>query len=304
MRRAIYALALILGAVVAASARDPWGGGSGGYSLAYLATQFCALTGCTMTGQRVSSGVAVDDTTGPNEDWVTGPNGSGTFEVAKTAQTSTAEVMQRWTLSDSNTTTKFFIRLGNVSATDATLAPDLRGYSNSTSTSLPGFQWLSVVPSTADTVSHVGIHLFTCATSTDGATGTLGVPAARPCVTFRANGTDRAHIGWGGAWINEAQTLTVADNGGGTAAAQTLNPSSGFHLCTCNDANGCTITVGESAIKTGQELKVACTTANACNFADTAGVTELAGAFACTTNDTLHLIHNGTAWVEIGRSDN
>ena len=45
-------------------------------------------------------------------------------------------------------------------------------------------------------------------------------------------------------------------------------------------------------------------TAEAVNFADTAGVTELAGALAADINDTISLVYANSTWVELGRSVN
>lgn len=111
----------------------------------------------------------------------------------------------------------------------------------------------------------------------------------------------------------EFQLLTVADNGGGTAATATLTATNNVVKVVCNDADGCDITMGESAGSTyGTNLSrtvfIVNTSANVCNFADTAGVTELAGAFAMGQNDALTLLqlYSGSpqTWIEISRSNN
>ena len=45
-------------------------------------------------------------------------------------------------------------------------------------------------------------------------------------------------------------------------------------------------------------------TAGTVNFADTAGVTELAGAFTAGIYDSLRLRYTTSRWVEVGRSNN
>lgn len=97
---------------------------------------------------------------------------------------------------------------------------------------------------------------------------------------------------------------TVADSGDGNPAAATLNPSSKYVEMTCSDSDGCDITMGEAGVLEGTPVKIVNVSANACNFADTSGVSELAGAFAMGQYDTLVLEYIGDRWVEITRSDN
>lgn len=100
------------------------------------------------------------------------------------------------------------------------------------------------------------------------------------------------------------QQVTVADNGAGTAAAFTLTPSADFIELTCNDANGCDCTVSEVGAVQGNTIKAVNITANVVNFADTAGVTELAGAFAMGQFDSLVLLYVADRYVELSRSNN
>lgn len=105
--------------------------------------------------------------------------------------------------------------------------------------------------------------------------------------------------------INVTVTATtVADNGGGTAASGTMNVAGTYHSCTCNDADGCDITLAENKAEHGDLLVITVLTANVCNFADTAGLTELAGAFAGGQYDSISLIYITDRWVEISRSNN
>ena len=104
------------------------------------------------------------------------------------------------------------------------------------------------------------------------------------------------------AWV--PSTLTVADSGDGNPATSTLTPATPLVKCVCNDANTCDITMGETGILDGQEVRISNTSANACDFADTAGVSELAGAFAMGQYDSLTLLYITDRWVETSRSDN
>jgi hypothetical protein len=107
-----------------------------------------------------------------------------------------------------------------------------------------------------------------------------------------------------GRSVNTVQAVTVADDGAGTAATNTLTPSSSYVSYTCSDANGCTITVSETGAVDGSLVRIVNASANTCNFADTSGVTELTGAFAMGQWDTLTLLYATDRWVEIARSNN
>lgn len=107
-----------------------------------------------------------------------------------------------------------------------------------------------------------------------------------------------------GRSANTVQAITVADNAGGTNAADTLTPSSSFVSYTCSDANGCDITLSETGAIDGSIVRITNVSAVACNFADTAGLTELAGAFAMGQYDSLTLIYATDRFVEISRSNN
>lgn len=101
------------------------------------------------------------------------------------------------------------------------------------------------------------------------------------------------------------QTQTIADNGnGGTAATGTITVTSGVVRLTCNDAQGCDMTLSESGILDGTKLEISNGSANVCNFSDTSGVTELAGSFAMGQYDSLSLTYHSDRWVEDARSDN
>lgn len=101
---------------------------------------------------------------------------------------------------------------------------------------------------------------------------------------------------------------TIADDATGANAALTLQPNSTYVEISCADAQGCDVTLSEAAaIEIGEHatICIVAQTAGATNFADTAGVTQLAGAFAANIDDCL-TIRYGTspAWREVARSAN
>lgn len=163
----------------------------------------------------------------------------------------------------------------------------------------------------------------------NGATITSNASSTFPSIYPNWNDSDTG-VGWGGAndlrgvaggvsalgWtdtkvttyvkaVNAAQALTIADNGnGGTRATSTLTPTTSYVSATCNDGNGCDITLSETGAVDGQILRIVCGTANLCGFADTAGVTELAGAVDLGQYDSLSLLYATDRWIETARSDN
>ena len=100
------------------------------------------------------------------------------------------------------------------------------------------------------------------------------------------------------------QTVTIADDGAGTSPSATITPTKNRVAIDCQDANNCMVVMGESGIVDGQEVKLIVTSTNTVAFADTAGVSELAGAFTAGTNDVLSLTYLTDRWVEYARSNN
>jgi len=107
-------------------------------------------------------------------------------------------------------------------------------------------------------------------------------------------------------WTMAAEPFTIADNGAGTAATATLQFANALATITCNDADGCDVTVGENTytMGDGELVHITNVSANTVNFADTAGVTELAGVFAMGQYDSLVLMYVGDRWIEVSRSNN
>ena len=97
---------------------------------------------------------------------------------------------------------------------------------------------------------------------------------------------------------------TIDEVAGGDPATHTLTPSASYVELTCNDANTCDITMGETGMVEGIIVTIVNVSSNVCDFADSAGVSEIAGAFNMGQYDTLKLIYDGATWIEICRSNN
>lgn len=134
---------------------------------------------------------------------------------------------------------------------------------------------------------------------------TLSTAGAKVAQFANANASGNvSFIDFQGFYITPVQTLTVADDGAGTNATATLTPTSAYVNCTCNDANACDITMGETGVQDGTIISVISSTTTACNFADSAGISETAGAFAAGQYDSIKFIYLSDRWVELSRSNN
>lgn len=111
-------------------------------------------------------------------------------------------------------------------------------------------------------------------------------------------------------WADCTDARTIADNGTGTPAALSLDPVCSNVEITCNDANGCDITMVETnaaavrAVALSGRYTIINIGTNVINFADTAGVSELVAAFGATQWQTISLRYVADRFVELGRSSN
>jgi len=102
-----------------------------------------------------------------------------------------------------------------------------------------------------------------------------------------------------------ADARTVADSEDGNPATATLTPTGNYVTLTCNDGDGCTITMGEAGIQAGHRVTIQGVSGTS-TISDSSGVSELAGgaAAALAALDVLELIYTGSTWAEVSRSDN
>jgi len=103
--------------------------------------------------------------------------------------------------------------------------------------------------------------------------------------------------------IFQAQDETCADTGDGNPCTITITPTAYVEI-TCEDANSCDVTLGETGIIEGAQTTMVNVGSNVVDFADSAGVSELAGAFAASQWDVIQLRYSGGEWFETSRSDN
>jgi len=107
--------------------------------------------------------------------------------------------------------------------------------------------------------------------------------------------------------VTRASTLTIADNGGGTAASGTvLVAEAGYVEVDCQDSNGCTVTVSESGANEGADLTIMQVSASPGNLtiSDSSAVVELLNgtAYVFAQYEALTLKYVGDRWVETSRT--
>lgn len=163
------------------------------------------------------------------------------------------------------------------------------------------------------TNSYVCLNGSTCTTrlfSEDGAnirvwaSGSNNLTLAAAENYLAKNTIAQANIQIQGRFITENTLSTIADSGGAGAASATLTMNVPNYRIDCQDADGCNITMGETGAVSGQEVTFTNMSANTVNFADTAGVSELAGTFAAGQYDTLRVKYVVDRWIELSRSNN
>jgi hypothetical protein len=109
-----------------------------------------------------------------------------------------------------------------------------------------------------------------------------------------------------GKIVNGVQAETCTDSGDGSAGALSLVPTGNVIALTNADADGCDVTMSETGADAGHVVRivVVASEGTTVNFADSAGVSEIAGAFAAAVQDSISLVYAGATWVELGRSNN
>ncbi len=180
---------------------------------------------------------------------------------------------------------------GSVATTTAASAAGVNGYTGSGANAAGEFG--HTVGTTATTTNADG---FVVANDIDGT----------PAPVFKVTG--------GGMLLAVPLTTTVGDDAGGTKPAITLTPRSTQERCACNDATGCTVTLGEGTpsgfapIADGMWTTLTSTGTGNCELADTSGLTELSAGFvmggSAAGYDSITLDYVVDRWVERGRSNN
>lgn len=175
---------------------------------------------------------------------------------------------------------------------------------DSTSRSI-AFQGYNLNTNTSSTITNaIGVHGYVERNGAGGTTASAyGGFFDKATVTAGTLTNDYA-LGLNGRMRVVSDPRTIADSGGAGTATLTLAPTSSNVELTCSDADGCDITMSETGVLDGTIIRIVNVSANACNFADTGGVSELAGTFAMGQYDSLSLEYVVNTWVEIARSNN
>lgn len=142
------------------------------------------------------------------------------------------------------------------------------------------------------------------ATAHEFQTGANYTTAGAKIAKFDNNTTEKAAVDRNGFFLNTVQNTVVADDAAGTKPASTFTPASEYATYACNDATGVTVTLSETGAQAGSKVFIVMTGTGNCEFADTSGVSELAGGFVAGASDTLTLIYANSAWHELMRSNN
>lgn len=98
--------------------------------------------------------------------------------------------------------------------------------------------------------------------------------------------------------VHTPQAFTVADSGDGSPAAGTLTPTGDVILGTCNDADGCAVTMSETGAASGHIILFINLSANNFTFADSAGVQELSGSLTLGLDDNFQMVYATNHWAQ------
>src|SRR3989338_6645725 len=109
-----------------------------------------------------------------------------------------------------------------------------------------------------------------------------------------------------GMLYSTVQAATCTSTEDGNLGALTIAPTSNVVSITNSDVDGCNITMSETGAVAGATVRlfVMSNAGGVVDFADSAGVSELAGAFAADINDSLTLTYIVSTWIEGARSAN
>lgn len=106
--------------------------------------------------------------------------------------------------------------------------------------------------------------------------------------------------------VSAAQVFSVADNGTpASRATSTLTPTTSFVKCTCNDADGCDVTLSETGAVDGQSLRVVNVGTNVCGFTTSSGIQEI-GAVPIDLGawDSIDFLYVSDRFVRIADANN
>jgi hypothetical protein len=110
----------------------------------------------------------------------------------------------------------------------------------------------------------------------------------------------------GVAALKTVVNVTVADDAAGTKPTGAIPITGDSATCTCNDATGCTMSIAEPTVAAGyyRNLQIVSIGTGNCEFADSAGVTEIGSAIVLEPTSTVTLTYVGAAWYRLTTADN
>lgn len=131
--------------------------------------------------------------------------------------------------------------------------------------------------------------------------------AGAKVVSFGNATTEKAAVDLNGFYLQPAQTVTVANDGAGSAPATNVTPSSNLILIAYNDVtNGSVGTLSETGAQEGSMITMVHTgSGGTVVFTESAGVQEI-GATACTLglSDTATAVYANSSWHFLTCRDN
>lgn len=99
--------------------------------------------------------------------------------------------------------------------------------------------------------------------------------------------------------------VACTDTGNPDAAVYSIaTPTKAQYQVNATDTDGCRIQLGETAIADGQVLEIINVGSANVTMTDESGVAETAGNLTLGANDAATFRYNGSAWVQVGASNN
>ena len=235
---------------------------------------FCQVAGgaaCTMTGQIISSAVAIDVTTGTNEDYTIDPNGSGDINL--------------------NAGSDHLILLnddGGAAAGQVELNGNIMCLESNGSTAIVRLGSNAIIGQTTNF------------------TATQEVASIRDSVSRTSGGTGLWGVYGTGLVLPTEQTCTCASSGNGSPGAGTCDIQAPYISLVNNDADGCVWTMAETtatalaAVGATANLTVTTNAGGVNTFASVTNVWDASNFLLCSTTgldvgDVMHAFYSDLA---------
>lgn len=157
----------------------------------------------------------------------------------------------------------------------------------------------SVVPFTVRGTTGQSANLIeTQQTASSGVSFSVGPTGAIEGASLSAEG----NITTGGFSVYESSAITIPSDGAGTIAAYTLAPTRSLVILTCQDTDGCDITMSEASAVDGARVAIFNVSANTTQFFNTSGVSEIQGdasTAGLSQYQSFQLMYITDRWIEL-----